>query len=249
MPGEIKDALARALRPLFNFTYTARGGLVCGMRRRGGLGFLPGRRLTPEERWLAQRPWAGRVVYDVGAWEGVFTLFFARAVGATGQVIAFEPNPFNAMRLRENLALNGLTNARLVELALGERAGSAWLAAPAGASGRGALVLTPTDLPVAVQTLDGLVEASALPAPDFVKIDVEGAELAVLRGGADTLARRRPALLIEVHPQADYAALWAFLDALGYAMRCVETGQALSAPDAPLTEKSAWHLAAQARAA
>ena len=245
----MKDALTRALRPFFNFPYVARGGLARGMRRRGGVGFLPGRRLTPEERWLAQQPWAGRVVYDVGAWEGVFTLFFARAVGAAGQVIAFEPNPSNAARLRENLALNGLTNARLVELALGERTGSAWLAAPAGASGRGVLTATPTGQAVAVQTLDGLIAALGLPAPNFVKIDVEGAELAVLRGGADTLARCRPALLIEVHPQADYAALWAFLDALGYAMRCVETGQALSAPAAPLNERSAWHLAAQVRAA
>lgn len=239
------EVLVRALRPRFDFVYVARSGLAQGLRRRGGLGFLPGRRLTSEERWLAAQPWTGKIVYDVGAWEGVLTLFFARAVGGRGQVIACEPNPRSAARLRENLALNLLRHVRLFEVALGDVEGQAWLHVPDGIAARGHLSMNGTGIAVPVRRLDALIAEEGLPAPDFVKVDVEGAELAVLRGAQATLTRCRPILLIEVHPQTDRAALWTLLRALGYDMCCVETQQMLRAPADLPGAHDTWHWVAQ----
>lgn len=245
----ITEALIRALRPRFDFVYTARSGLARGLRRRGGLGFLPGRPLTPEERWLAGRSWAGRVVYDVGAWEGVLTLFFARSVGRQGQVVAFEPNPRSAARLRENVGLNGLPNVRLFELALGAAEGKAWLHLPHGVAAWGHLTEAPADLAVRVRTLDLIVAEAELPPPDFIKIDVEGAELGVLRGAHETIRQYAPSLLVEVHPQTDRVALWTLLSALGYALCCLETQQVVNDEKIALLHGGeTCHWAAQRRA-
>lgn len=241
------EMLIRALRPRFDFTYTTRSGLARGLHRRGGLGFLPGRPLTPEERWLQVQPWTGKVVYDIGAWEGVLALFFARAVGSTGAVVAFEPNSSSAARLRTNLALNGISHVFLFEVALGEADGHAWLHVPRGVAARSQLIEQQTDLPVLVKRLDALVAEAALPLPNFIKVDVEGAELAVLRGAQATLTRCSPDMLIEVHPQTDRIALWMLLDGLGYDLHCLETRKALRSLVDLQGEQETQHWIAQSR--
>ena len=84
-----------------NITYTVRHGLIQGMKRKGGLGFLPAAILpkshtSAEEEFLRGLDIAGKVVYDIGAFQGMMTLFFARKAAA---VIAFEPHPVNFQRL------------------------------------------------------------------------------------------------------------------------------------------------------
>ena len=93
-----------------NITYTVRHGLARGMKRKGGLGFLPmSARPTAEEVFLRSLPLEGKTVYDIGAFEGLLTLYFSRFAK---QVIAFEPNPRNYAKCLENLRLNHLTNVR-----------------------------------------------------------------------------------------------------------------------------------------
>ncbi|WP_169239798.1 FkbM family methyltransferase [Candidatus Roseilinea sp. NK_OTU-006] len=241
----LRAALARWLRPHLHFTYTARSGLARGLRRRGGLGFLPGRPLTPEERWLAAQDWRGQVIYDVGAWEGVFTLFFARAVGEAGRVIACEPNPLTVARLRENVALNGFDHVHLLTLALGECDGRAGLAVPKGVAAMGHLVAEgASPVGVAVRRLDSLLAELRLPDPDFIKLDVEGGELSVVRGGEGVLRRVRPRLLVEVHATTPWPALWDFLSDLGYAMYALEAQQWLGAPGTVTENSATWHILA-----
>jgi len=235
---------ARQARPWFDrFTYTARSGPARGLRRRGGLGFLPGRPPTAEERWLLGQDWRGQAVFDIGAWEGVLALFFARAVGPAGAVVAFEPHPRHFRRLAENLALNGFAHARALPLALGAYDGAAPFASDAVA-GRSRLVTAGAGATVPVARLDTLMAAERLPPPDFIKIDVEGAELDVLLGAEATLAARRPRLLIEVHPEAPAADLLRYLDGLGYRLWHVEAARPL-APGAPSPAAGSWHLAAE----
>jgi FkbM family methyltransferase len=190
-------------------TYTCRHGLIKGMRRRGGLGFLPGLLVsaeTAETRFLESLPLQDKVIYDVGAFVGLLTLFFARQAK---QVIAYEPNPPSYARALENVALNSLNNVVLRNVAVGNQPAILTLAydplMPGAASGdaavRGQIEVTANhtvSASVRVVRLDDDMLEAGLPAPDFIKIDVEGMELAVLEGAAGMLSAH-PALYIELH--------------------------------------------------
>src|SRR3984885_7478187 len=115
-------AIAWISRCLFDrFTYTVRHGLICGMKRKGGLGWTPAwlsrgaqtSEETSEEMFWRGQALGGLVIYDVGAFHGLLTMFFA-SQGA--QVIAYEPNEANYARLIENIRLNHLTNVQLRKL-------------------------------------------------------------------------------------------------------------------------------------
>jgi FkbM family methyltransferase len=241
----LRDWTVRLARPWFDgFTYTARSGLACGLRRRGGLGFLPARPPTAEERWLLNQDWRGQVVFDVGAWEGVFALFFARAVGPAGAVVAFEPHPRHFRRLVENLTLNSFAHARALPIALGARDAVAPFA-PDAVAGHSRLVTKGASATVRVARLDVLMAAERLPMPDFIKIDVEGGELDVLLGAKATLAARRPRLLIEVHPEAPVADLLCYLEWLGYRLWYVEASQPLTSNSDISIVSASWHLATE----
>jgi FkbM family methyltransferase len=196
---------------LDSFTYTQRHGLVRGLKRRGGLGFLPALltdrgRETAEHRFLRSLDLAGQVVYELGAFHGLLTLFFS---GRAREVIAYEPHPSSYRRVLDNLRLNGRTNVRVRHLAVGDREGSLTLLCdalmPGGTSGDPAVAeqigasSSAHAIDVPVVTLDRDIGAHALPPPDFVKIDIEGMELPALRGMRDTLERYRPALYLEMH--------------------------------------------------
>jgi FkbM family methyltransferase len=154
---------------------------------------------------------SGSVVVDVGAHVGFFTVEFARRVGESGTVLAFEPAQSNVELLRWNLRRFALNNVTVMEAALWER------------SGEGMLYLNPVhpgdhrtfpgDLvrpakPTPLVSLDDFLETFPAPRPiSLVKIDVQGAELRVLRGMVRTLDRYPDAvLLVEYTPSALTAA-------------------------------------------
>ena len=146
----------------------------------------------------------GFTVLDVGANVGAYTLLFATWVGPAGHVIAFEPAPASIAGLRRQLGLNGLTDrVDVVEAAVAGTVGSASFACD-GASGanalgtgaRGARTIT-----VATTTIDAFCAERGV-RPDVIKIDVEGAELDVLRGARRTLASSSVEAFIEFHPTA-----------------------------------------------
>jgi FkbM family methyltransferase len=138
------------------------------------------------------------VVYDIGANVGMYTCFAMSALGS-GEVIGFEPEPRNADRLRENLQLNGHdANRRVKEYALGEEDDDGYLDLKGSELGSGRHVLADHGIDVTVRRVDTLVESGELPRPDVVKIDVEGAEMAVLRGMECVLGEVR-VIYCEVH--------------------------------------------------
>lgn len=213
------------------WVFTMPVGLARGLKRRYGYGFRPAWRLTAEERFIQSQTWAGKTVYDVGAYVGMYTLFFARHAQ---QVVAFEPNPANGAELQANAALNALTNVRLVPVGVGAARAELPLAVNplypsrstfnmAWASQSG---LAHTWHTVAVWPLDEAVPHFGLPAPDFVKIDVEGLEREVVRGMTGLLNTARPELFIELHGPL-HADLCADLAQAGYTLWHVETHQAL----------------------
>lgn len=170
----------------------------------------------------------GWVVVDVGANIGYFTLLFARKVGPAGQVHAFEPAAVTAASLLRNIALNRPTNVWTYRMALANRRGKASLRrGRADNAGQTHLAAPgdPGDESTPVTTLDAFVEEQGLTRLDFVKVDIEGAEAAFVAGAACTLARFRPAIMIEINPTALRALganpgdLVRTLEALGYVLK------------------------------
>lgn len=142
----------------------------------------------------------GDVFVDVGAHVGWFTTVAARRVGSRGQVIACEPYPENAAALRENLALNGMHDVRVIEAALSDRPGTLRLRKGSDSGGVTALEwCAGGEAEVPMTTLDETT--SAIVAIKLVKIDVEGWEAHVLRGAAETL-KRTANVLIEINQPA-----------------------------------------------
>jgi len=202
---------------------------------------------SPEERLLDTLDLAGKVVYDIGAHSGAYTLFFSRRVGETGWVVAFEPQPRNFARLLHNLHLNHVVNAQPLRLGLGANSEVRDLYMLPGMSTTASMAdesRTPLRRHAGsaqLERLDTLVERMPLPPPDFLKIDVEGLELEVLHGALRTLHRYRPGILVEVHgasreqKAARVRSLTALLQRLGYSLIHAESGQAVTAQSAPAT--------------
>jgi len=138
-------------------------------------------------------------VYDVGAHAGFFTLLASRLAGDRGRVYALEACPDNVERLRRNVEANRALNVEVVALAASDRDGeAAFVMHESTLQGRLAGEMEHSAVTVRTTTIDTLVREGMTP-PDVIKIDVEGAEGAVVRGAARTIAVHRPALLLEVH--------------------------------------------------
>lgn len=142
----------------------------------------------------------GDTCYDVGANIGVYTLWAAGLVGPSGQVHAFEPVPPTMAVLREMVLRNGLDQVIPVASAIGATVGETGMRSYQDASGRAHAVADPrrADHLARLETLDAYVARHR--PPDLVKIDVEGAEIDVLRGAEGLLASHAPALLLEMLP-------------------------------------------------
>lgn len=228
-------------------TYTVRHGLLRGMKRKGGLAWLPAAVAggeTAEEVFWREQSLFGLVVYDVGAFHGLLTMFFARSAR---RVVSYEPSQRNRRRLETNVALNGLRNVAVRPVALGARRMAATMltpmAMPGGATMDAAAVaelrrsrLDSEVEEIVVTTLDQDIREFGLPAPGLIKIDVEGGELDALAGACDTLLRYRPRLFIEIHGETmnlkrrNVAAVVEYLLGLGYRnIRHVESGEGIDA--------------------
>ncbi|HWC28185.1 MAG TPA: FkbM family methyltransferase [Solirubrobacteraceae bacterium] len=160
----------------------------------------------------------GAVFYDVGANVGFFTILGARLVGPRGRVIAFEPVPACARAVARNVELNGFDQAEVREEAVGAATAAARLLVVGEASwshlastGRHADVRE--ELDVVVVSIDELVAAGAIPPPDVVKIDTEGAELHAIEGMRATIGAQRPAIVCELHDtNVEFCSAMAELD-------------------------------------
>jgi FkbM family methyltransferase len=148
------------------------------------------------------------VVWDIGAGFGLYTVLAALKPHAETSIIAFEPEPAVRRLLEENLALNGIQNAKLFSFALGD-ADAKTILYPSDTPnvGTSALLqrvdyrLKKQGIPIEMRRGDTLVTQGKVPAPTILKIDVEGAEARVLRGMQTLLIKPTlRALYCEVHP-------------------------------------------------
>jgi FkbM family methyltransferase len=166
--------------------------------------------------FLRERVRPGDVCLDIGANVGVYVLQFAHWSKPTGRVVAFEPNPVALAVLQKHVRFNGLEErVQIVAAAAGASPGEAVLYA-AGADGMSrletpnpALADRARPMTVPVVTVDAYCAAEGV-VPDWLIIDVEGFELAVLAGARDIIGNRRkpPNVILEMHPNA-----WAWANA------------------------------------
>jgi len=175
-----------------------------------------GEAFEAELSFLGQVVKPGMTVLDIGAHLGVHAVYFARQAGPSGQVLAFEPQPFLHHLLCANLALNSLSWTRPHLCALGAEQGFVQVpvldyAQPANFGG---LSLEPTATADAAAVPLARVDDLGLAACHFLKIDVEGMEAQVLRGAESTIRRFRPLIYVENDRPKRSAALISALLAL-----------------------------------
>jgi FkbM family methyltransferase len=165
----------------------------------------------------------GDCVIDVGACWGDTALYFAHKTGPDGKVISYEFVPDNLKILRRNLALNlNLSNRiQIIESAAWDESN---LAITVQGEGPGSRVSVgeasgPNDGPLTL-TIDDLVQRQNLTKVDFIKMDIEGAELHALRGATQTIQHQKPKLAISVyHDLTHFFEVPGFLDSLDIGYR------------------------------
>jgi FkbM family methyltransferase len=170
-----------------------------------GRAILRGQFEKAERQFVERYLDPGMTVLDIGAHHGFYSLLASKKVGRDGRVIAFEPSPRERERLARHLTLNACSNVLVEETALGETEGQAdFFLVADKETGCNSLRQPRTKhrtrkVQVHVKRLDDYLRTARIERVDFVKLDVEGAELSVLRGAGEVLERRpRPILLCEV---------------------------------------------------
>lgn len=198
-------------------------GLFCGVR------FIRGRYDRSAVDLLLAHVAPGSVMYDIGAHVGYLTLVAAGRVGRTGRVVAFEPLPLNQRYLRGHLRANRVENVDVVGACVSDRGGHLAFQR-GGGTGRGRLVPDSAGTMPAV-SIDQEIAAGRLRPPQFIKMDVEGAELLALHGARRTLLQHRPGILLSVHSAALREQCSAWLSEQGYAIAAgSKPGELLAQP-------------------
>jgi FkbM family methyltransferase len=168
--------------------------------------------------YLKKLPVKGKTFFDIGAHIGSSSLPFAQLVGPKGKIVAFEPNIYNFERLRMNIEKN-LSLAPRIEvhnIAVSNKNGHEnfvfssniddWTSSGSFLSSAHTAMqkdvyedqLGFKRVQVKTTTLDSFVKTHTQ-IPDYVKVDVEGAEIFVLQGAQDILLKHKPILFIELH--------------------------------------------------
>ncbi|MBI5648838.1 MAG: FkbM family methyltransferase [Chloroflexi bacterium] len=162
----------------------------------------------------------GSTVFDLGAHVGFYTLLASELVGPLGKVIAFEPVPRNLFYLKMHLRLNHVGNVIVKEAAVLDKSG---ITSFEEASNSSMGHITPQGrLQVQTIALDNLVLDGGIPMPEYMKIDIEGAEFLALAGAKSILAKSHPTIFLATHGSTVHQACCEFLQTLGYRLQSID---------------------------
>ncbi len=206
------------LKSIFSSQRARYAGFCIPRRIAGRLVFTQPRLVSAQEpeqhiiQWVSHLLSSGGVFFDVGAHYGWISIAAARQVGKSGRVVAFEASPRLVDVLAFHKRVNRLRQIEIVTKVVSDQDADRvpFFLVNGGLSFRNSLTIGADDAAyvtnaektrceVASITLDQFVENSGV-IPDVIKIDVEGAELLVLRGAECLLARYRPYVIVGVHP-------------------------------------------------
>ncbi len=155
----------------------------------------------------------GNVIFDIGANIGLHSYYFARNF-KNSYVYSFEPLRANANYIKEIISLNKLSNIKVIEKAVGAETGTIFFDTYKN-NHQSRITTTPTDLSVEIITLDDFVKEEHI-KPDFIKIDVEGAESEVLSGFKHLISSVNPVVIIELHTSQQSKLVADFFRPLDY---------------------------------
>ena len=155
--------------------------------------------------FLANALKPGMTFVDAGAMEGIYTVLAAHKVGADGHVYAFEPSGWERQSLERNIEVNGFGQVKVFESALSDADGEGMLRIAddehCGQNTLGGFVFQGVRetgrMPVPLARLDTVAVAQGWTRLDYVKVDVEGAEMKLLQGAEETLDRFQPVIVFE----------------------------------------------------
>jgi FkbM family methyltransferase len=160
-----------------------------------------------EIEWIMDNVGTGRVVFDIGAHKGGWTYWLRKAVGKSGKIFAFEPQPVLHDYLGKLFASRYWSNVTLESIALSNADDSAQIFIPGksgstspGASLKQDILNHETDvysIKVSTTTLDHYCDKASIDTVDFIKVDVEGSELDVLEGAEGALQNHHASWIIE----------------------------------------------------
>ena len=164
-----------------------------------------------------------KVLYDIGAHGGVYTLTLLRRFPSM-IVHSFEPQP---EELLKNLALNSVSSDRVHAVALGDQEQTVRMTTKERSSNH---ICDRGDRSVPMIRLDDYIRERKLPDPDWIKIDIEGMELPALRGAEQTLRRSHPTIICEINQisgryGSKVSDLIGYLNSLGYSMHALHDGK------------------------
>jgi FkbM family methyltransferase len=195
------------------------------------------RQILRHLRSIVQRDWT---VWDCGTYIGYYTLFFARAVGPKGCVVAIEPDRRNLQRTQENVGLNGFANVQFVNAAIGAPLGEVdfllddttnshlpgyYVGGRDKKEEWGSKDLLREKTRIVCMSLDQAFYDKKLPRPNLVKIDIEGAEKDAVQHLGRLVADVKPLIVLELHnPECDEAA-WCFSKQTGYRLWSMDTSE------------------------
>jgi len=154
----------------------------------------------------------GMIVADVGASTGYYTLLASKIVGSTGSVLSFEPEPHRFRELVDNVRINKCNNVKPFKLAVSDKEGETEFE-QVNALGSGCVVKAKKNAKKRTRVKTTTLDSFKI-GVDLVKIDVEGAELEVLKGMKKILAKGKVKIICEVHPKKP--------SSLGYSTKEIE---------------------------
>jgi FkbM family methyltransferase len=173
-------------------------------------------------------------LYDVGANIGFFSLLAARLVGKEGRVVAFEADPEIVARLRENVERNDFGWITVEEKAVWSNSGLLFFARtdPATSPDRRLGHVSSSGAGDTIQVSEVSLDDYAWthPAPDFLKCDIQGAEVEVFRGAEHLVKEKRPGMICEMHSEESHRTLVDELSRAGYAYQPCGTNHILALP-------------------
>ncbi len=191
--------------------------------------------------YMTTLPLKGTTIFDIGTHVGYHSLYFAKIVGDQGKVYAFEPNTFNIERIKLNLTKNThVKNIYLKEVAVSNQMGEEEFLFSEnieGGTSSGGFLDTSDPLwrkevyvnegefkrvKVKTVTLDSLIEENRAQKPSLLKIDVEGAENLIMKGGMKFLREFKPTILMEIHSMFNMFEVLNALHEIGYTTKLLK---------------------------